>query len=211
MIREPVVRKCQPNPAHTAIAHLQSHPTANMKSPTILITQNVDGLHLLAGSNPVIEMHGSLYRVRCTNHACPESKVNVENRDSPIVPALQGKGAPDGNDAGYVPVSELPHCKSCQSLLRPSVVWFGEELDAQVLTKARMALTECDLLFVIGTAGAVYPAAGFAEEVMRHGGNVVEFNLDRSRLDEMPKGNRGGYLFVEGPCEKTVPEVIGGI
>lgn len=172
-----------------------------------MITQNVDGLHPLSGSE-AIEMHGSLFRTRCTNSKCKESKRDVENRDSPISEGLRGRGAPDAHDEPEVPLDGLPKCSECGSLTRPAVVWFGEMLDPNVLERCHAALASCDLLFVIGTAGAVYPAAGFADQVMGHGGHVVEFNLERTRLDT-PAGKKGGtYLFIEGKCEETVPAVL---
>ena len=205
-----MVNKCTPNATHTALSTLQSHPPANLKS-VILITQNVDGLHVKAGSSPVIEMHGSLFRTRCTNRSCPESRRDTENRDSPIVEALRDRGAPDLEDGDHVPLSALPRCSACGSLTRPAVVWFGENLDSKIMAQAQTALAECDLLFVVGTAGAVYPAAGFAGMVLSAGGNVAEFNLERSRLDEQPKGRRGGYVFVEGKCEETVPAILASL
>ncbi|KAI9012212.1 putative Sirtuin 5 [Hyaloraphidium curvatum] len=206
--RRETVRTKLPNGAHLAIARLQSKPPANLLS-AVLVTQNVDGIHPLAGS-PCIEMHGSLFRTKCTNSRCPGSSKATEDRRSPIVEALRGRGAPDVEERGpQIPEEELPRCGECGSLTRPAVVWFGENLDPAVMASVQDALQACDLLFVVGTSGLVYPAAGFAEEVQARGGNVVEFNVERTRQDADPsRRGRGAYLFVEGPCEVTVPAVV---
>ena len=136
-----------PNPAHFALAEMEGH-VRNF----LLITQNVDGLHITAGSKRVAEIHGNIWKVRCT--VCQQVTINRE-----------------------VPLPLLPSC-SCGGLLRPHIVWFGETLPAQVLEQSFNALQECDLLLIIGTSGLVYPAASFAPVAKDHGAYVVEVNLD---------------------------------
>ena len=138
----------QPNAAHLGIVELER------RSPTFwLITQNVDGLHRDAGSRNLSEIHGNIWKVRCTGcHAVDE------NRD--------------------VPISILPSCLQCGALLRPHIVWFGESLLAEDLQQCSTVLRSCDLLLVIGTSGVVYPAAGFASVAKDAGAFVAEINLD---------------------------------
>ena len=138
----------QPNAAHLGIVELER------RSPTFwLITQNVDGLHRDAGSRNLSEIHGNIWKVRCTGcHAVDE------NRD--------------------VPISILPSCLQCGALLRPHIVWFGESLLAEDLQQCSTVLRNCDLLLVIGTSGVVYPAAGFAAVAKDVGAFVAEINLD---------------------------------
>lgn len=212
-----VVLKAQPNPAHYALTKLQCHPLFRNQKPAI-VTQNVDGLHILSGSDPssTFEIHGSLFRTRCSNSHCPGSKYENEqtNRDFPIAPAFVGKGQPDVDpNHPTVPQEQLPHCEKCNSLLRPAVIWFGENLNPTMISAAHAALAKADLLFVVGTSGVVYPAAGFADIVMGNGGDVIEVNVERTREDEeRRKGwngkERGGYLFVEGKCEEVLPELV---
>merc|ERR1719318_197704 len=103
-----------PNPAHYAIADLEKR-FEGLARKVVVITQNIDGLHRRAGSSNIIELHGNLFKTRCTK--CHEVAVN---KDSPICPALKDKGEPDpeAKDA-KIPVEELPRCKrsGCGGLL----------------------------------------------------------------------------------------------
>jgi len=194
--RELVLTK-EPNKAHVALAKFEKNLELSGRKLS-LITQNIDGLHQRAGSQKVIELHGSLFKTRCTS--CGEV---AENRDSPICPALAGKGAPDPQaTAARIPKADLPQCH-CGGLLRPHVVWFGEALDTAVLNEAETALENCDICLVIGTSSVVYPAAMFAPTVARRGVPVAEFNLEKT-----PETYNFQFHF-EGPSGTTVPEALG--
>lgn len=198
--REVMISKA-PNPAHTAIAELEKRLTGEGRQ-VVVITQNIDELHRRAGTSNLIELHGSLFKTRCTR--CEEVK---ENKTSPICEALRDKGAPDHQArAARLPVSDLPRCGSCGGLLRPHVVWFGEGLEEEVLATAHHHLDRCDLCLVVGTSSVVYPAAMFAPEVARRGVPVAEFNLENT-----PATSRlGGHgFFFEGPCGTTLPQALG--
>lgn len=193
--RELVLTK-EPNQAHLAIARYEKYLKEKDKKLSI-ITQNIDGLHQRAGSENVIELHGSLFKTECTK--CDEVLVN---RDSPICPALMGKGTPDpGAKEARIPVADLPQCH-CGGLLRPHVVWFGESLDPLVLQQAENALDSCDLCLVIGTSSVVYPAALFAPQVAQRGVPVAEFNIEKT-----PATFSFQFHF-EGPCGSTIPEAL---
>lgn len=138
----------EPNAAHKTLAELEKHITHFW-----LITQNVDGLHLAAGSTKLSEIHGNIWKVRCTN--CGRVKPNHD-----------------------VPIAILPNCTDCKGLLRPHIVWFGESLDQQDLDRSFQALRGCEVLLIIGTSGVVYPAASFAPIAKQDGAFVVELNLD---------------------------------
>ena len=137
-----------PNAAHEALVQLEKQIDNFW-----LITQNVDGLHPAAGTKKLSEIHGNIWKVRCTN--CGKVEIN--------------------ND---VPISILPHCSDCQGLLRPHIVWFGESLAQADLDNSFQALRHCELLLIIGTSGLVYPAASFAPIAKEHGAFVIELNLD---------------------------------
>jgi NAD-dependent deacetylase len=172
--RQLLAEKVAPNPAHQALAELERR----WPGPVRVVTQNIDDLHERAGSRNLIHMHGELLKARCMACAavCP----------------WRGDLA-------------VPHrCPACErgGALRPHVVWFGEiplELDA-----IYEALAACDLFLALGTSGQVYPAAGFVEEVRRHGrAHTVELNLEPSAVDS---------LFAErryGPASETVPRYVG--
>lgn len=146
--RRELIATKQPNDAHKAIVELE-HRCLNF----LLITQNVDGLHRDAGSQKLSEIHGNIWKVRCTGCGVVEN-----NRD--------------------VPIAILPFCVHCGSLLRPHIVWFGESLFAEDLDRCSNVLTHCDVLLVIGTSGIVYPAAGFASIAKEAGAFIAEINLD---------------------------------
>lgn len=144
--RRAVVAKAQPNPAHRALAALE----ASCPSFT-LITQNVDGLHRRAGSQRVLEVHGTLWRVRCT-----------------------GCGA-EADDL-RVPLPIPPRCDACAGLLRPGVVWFGESLPPDVFDGAWQAAKDADLFLAIGTSAVVEPAASLIRLAAERGAAIVEIN-----------------------------------
>jgi len=149
--RRQVLSRLKPNPGHFAISEIEKR-TKNFT----LITQNVDGLHKLAGSKNIIELHGNIWRVRCLT--CGRV---AENRDAII--------------------KILPFCK-CGGLLRPDVVWFGEMLSDDNLTKAFAASDNCDIMFVIGTSAVVHPAASLALRAKDEGAFIVEINIENTPL-----------------------------
>jgi NAD+-dependent protein deacetylase sirtuin 5 len=135
----------------------------------IVITQNVDGLS--SNLKNLIEMHGTLFRTRCTK--CGDIE---ENRNSPICEGL--KGTESSNFDVNLPIEKLPSCTKCKGLLRPDVIWFNETLNPNILSKIQVELERCDLLLVIGTSGLVSPAAGFSTYVKLRGGKVAIFNIE---------------------------------
>jgi NAD-dependent deacetylase len=151
------LRSVQPNPGHRALTALEDHfmrqPGEEGGEPFTLITQNVDGLHQAAGNRRVLELHGSLRRVRCTGCAYKA-------------------------DRGYEELADLPRCSSCDALLRPDVVWFEEMLPAKTWMEAAQATAECQCFLVVGTSALVYPAAGLIDAARVAGAAVIEVNLE---------------------------------
>ncbi|XP_055949531.1 NAD-dependent protein deacylase sirtuin-5, mitochondrial-like [Argiope bruennichi] len=196
--RRDLVLSKKPNPAHHALAKAEAQLAAEGRR-LVVITQNIDELHRDAGTKNLLELHGTLFRTRCTK--CGDT---AENRASPICPALAGKGAPDPDvpDA-RIPEQDLPRCVKCAGLLRPHVVWFGESLDPDVLMAAQQELDQCDLCLVIGTSSVVYPAAMFAPAVADRGVPVAEFNIEST-----PGTENFGFHF-EGFCGSTLPKALG--
>lgn len=167
--RRELLGTLQPNAAHFELVDWQQR-----FSEFTLVTQNVDGLHQLAGSKDVVELHGNIWRARCI--AC--HSVYEISRD------------------GRRPEA----CPDCGSALRPDIVLFGEMLPAGAFERAAAAAADCELCFVIGTSSLVYPAAGLPEIVSASGGYVVEVNPERTPLsdlcDEMLMGKAGEVLPV---------------
>ncbi|XP_035678658.1 NAD-dependent protein deacylase sirtuin-5, mitochondrial-like isoform X1 [Branchiostoma floridae] len=188
-----------PNAGHMAIAECEQRLAKQGRS-LVVITQNIDELHKRAGSKNIIELHGCLFNTRCTRCGHVE-----ENRKSPIVLSLAGKGAPDpdAQDA-RIPEEDLPRCDhgGCGGLLRPHVVWFGESLDPDVLSRTDRELDKCDLCLVVGTSSVVYPAAMYAPMLASRGIPVAEFNIE-----ETPATHQLGFHF-HGPSGEWLPKAL---
>ncbi|XP_059062420.1 NAD-dependent protein deacylase sirtuin-5, mitochondrial-like [Achroia grisella] len=196
--RREAAAKAVPNAGHIAIADFENKHGSE-KNVTV-ITQNVDGLHARAGTKNLIELHGNLYKTRCTK--CKEVLVNT---DSPICEALANRGAPDANVVGSdIPVKDLPHCKKsgCNGLLRPHIVWFGESLEPAILSNAEAVMSTCDVCLVVGTSSVVYPAAMFAPQAAARGAIVAEFNL------EPTPATPDFHYYFQGTCGTTLPEAL---
>lgn len=197
--RREVMGSKHPNPAHDIISECEKTWKAEGKR-VIVITQNIDGLHKRAGSENILELHGNLFKTRCTKCG------NIEfNYDSPICESLRDKGAPDPEaEDARIDAIDLPRCKQpeCGGLLRPHVVWFGENLESNVLNQTKDELDNCDLCIVVGTSSVVYPAAMFAPEVAARGVPVAEFNLE-----DTPATINFGFHF-SGPCGEILPKAL---
>lgn len=152
--RREAIKGVRPNPGHYALVDM-AHHTPDFS----LITQNVDGLHRMAGSPRLIELHGNLQRVKCSS--CGQQAEAWEEADG-----------------------EVPRCESCGSMLRPDVVWFGESLPRSELEAAVEAARTCDIFFSIGTSGLVQPAASLAYAARNRGAVVVEINAEPTPLTE---------------------------
>lgn len=152
--RRGIVTKCRTNPAHEVIAKMESR-----FSSFTLVTQNVDGLHRRAGNKNVLELHGNLFKARCTKEG---TIMDLDQGDDP-----------------------LPKCPDCGALLRPHIVWFGESLDPEILQKAFAASVSCDIFLVAGTSAIVQPAATLPLYARQSGAPVIEVNLERTALSSM--------------------------
>jgi NAD-dependent deacetylase len=152
----------EPNPGHHALVALERAGRLDT-----LITQNVDGLHLLAGSSPrrVIEIHGTVHRFVCMD--CGES--------GPIGRVLERVQAGE----------EDPPCRSCGGILKSATISFGQGLVADDLRRAQEAAAACDLLLAVGTTLAVYPIAGVVPVAKRSGARVVILNAEPTEMDDL--------------------------
>ncbi len=139
--------KVVPNPGHTALAELQR---AWGSDRVVLVTQNIDGLLQAGGCSNVIEMHGSLFRLRCEHDETH--------------PHVAVKGAQ----------SRTATCRVCGGRLRPAVVWFGEIPNH--MERIQEATWSCDTFISVGTSGVVYPAAGLSQIAKAGGATTIEVN-----------------------------------
>lgn len=147
------IAEAEPNPAHRAIVELE-----DAFKGFHLITQNIDGLHQRAGSRDPIELHGSIWRARCT-------------KEHIIV------------DLSECPLTTLPPvCGHCGAVLRPDVVWFGEPLPHGPFEAANVAAAFCDAMIVVGTSAQVMPAASLPLVAKQNGAFVVELNTEHTAI-----------------------------
>ena len=158
--RREAVKGVRPNAGHYALVEIETHIPE-----FTLITQNVDGLHRMAGSKNVLELHGNIQRVRCS-----ECYTFAETW---------------GDDT-----ESVPQCSVCSGLLRPDVVWFGEALPRDQLEASVEAARTCDVFFSIGTSGVVQPAASLAHAARNRGAVVVEVNAEPTLLT-----SKANYAF----------------
>lgn len=180
--RRMLVMQAQPNAAHRSIAMLASYVPR-----LTVITQNVDDLHERAGSKDVIHLHGSLFKPRC--FACARQHAS-------------GVDIPNQPDAGQR--VEPPRCIHCNGRIRPSVVWFGEQLPAVEWNAAMAAVTRnaCDVFISIGTSSVVYPAAELPFEARSNGAIVIQINLAPTESDMYAHYN------LYGPAGEILPQLL---
>lgn len=150
---EMVYENAKPNKGHKAIAKLEK--LGKLKA---VITQNIDGLHQLAGNTKVYELHGSIHRNYCMNCYTFYGLDSIINS------------------------SDIPICEHCGGIIKPDVVLYQEGLDQNVVNKALNALEEADLLIIAGTSLVVYPAAGFIHYY--RGKDIIVINHDATQADE---------------------------
>ncbi len=151
--RRGLIAPVEPNAGHRVLAGWEGR-----FEDFTLITQNVDGLHAKAGSRNVVELHGNIWKLRCTREGTVE-------------------------EARVTPLPRLPPaCPSCGALLRPHVVWYGEALDPDVLERAFAVSRSCEVMFVLGTSAIVHPAASLPLAAKHSGATVVEVNIEATSL-----------------------------
>lgn len=145
----------EPNYFHYYMVKLESQ-----KDLTI-VTQNIDGLHQMAGSKNVIELHGTIHKNHCEQ--C--------GKEYPLSYVMSNKG--------------VPHCEKCGGIIKPDVVLYEEPLDEYSMAKAVIAIQKADLLIVAGTSLSVYPAAGLINYF--YGDNIVVINKEELSLSSRAK------------------------
>jgi len=170
------VASCLPNAAHEVLARWSHDPSR----PVRVITQNVDDLHLRAGTRNLIRLHGSLWESRCFNGCAA--------------------GSPTWRDEDVIAPDRLPRCPHCGGLARPAVVWFGESLDAADIERAAQA-SSCDVFLTVGTSAVVYPAAGFVRIAQARGAFTAEINLESTPASSLVD------LAILGAAEDVLPAI----
>jgi len=173
--RRKIIKKANPNPAHYAIAQLEEIYGKNFT----LITQNIDSLHRRAGNKNVLELHGNIFETKCL--IC--DKIYFDD-------TIYGDG-------------ELPpKCKFCGGKTRPNVVWFGENLDREILDNAMSAAAQCDVFLSIGTSGVVQPAASLPKIASDIRAYVAEINVEYSGVSIYADD------VIISPAEEVLPKIV---
>jgi len=172
-------RAAEPTPAHRALVELETKGQL-----LAIVTQNTDGLHLVAGSDPdkVLEMHGNIRRWRC--EGCGAS--------GPMLDQLLRLAAGD----------EDPNCPKCGGITRATVILFGESLDARLLERAFAAANECDLIVAIGTSLFVQPVASLVSIALQGGAQAIIVNAEATPYDDQADA------VLRGDIQDVVPELF---
>lgn len=170
--RRKLIIEADPNPGHFALAEMQT-----ISQQFTLITQNVDGLHQRAGSQNVVELHGNLMLDKCFDCSTPTTK------EPPLT-------------------IRVFNCPRCWGLVRPDVVWFGEDLDPDNLSLALKTAKNCDTFISIGTSAVVEPAASLPSIAKENGAVLVEINPDSTPVTEL-----ADYVL-KGPSGEILPQLV---
>jgi NAD-dependent deacetylase len=172
----------EPNAGHRALVDLER--AGRLRS---IVTQNIDGLHQKAGSDPakVIEIHGTLWHAQC---------LSCGNR-TPMRETLARV------DAG----EEDPPCELCGGILKSATISFGQALDQDVLRAAVRAVQDCDLLLAVGTSLTVHPAAGLVDVAMSAGARVIVVNAEPTPYD------RAADAVVREPIGEALPRLVAAL
>lgn len=153
--RRRLIGDVRPNPGHYALVDL-----ARYFDSFTLVTQNVDGLHRLAGSEDILELHGNINRNKCVKCDAPYEDREID---------------PD----------RISRCPSCGGQIRPDVVWFGEMLPGEIIDAAFRRSEQADLFFSVGTSAIVHPAASLPLTAKHCGATLVEINPEETPLSAL--------------------------
>lgn len=167
------IAAARPNPGHTALAELEQ-----MGILKHVITQNVDNLHQQAGSAAITEIHGNRTMLRCVECGRREPVRDIDEDDLPMT------------------------CPVCGGAVKSDTVMFGEPIPVRALDACDRQARRCDVMLVIGTSGTVYPAAGYPMEVLRHGGRLIEVNVDETPFTPH------AAVILRGPSGELLPRVV---
>ena len=182
----PIISQARPNDAHLALARLEAGGLVET-----LITQNVDGLHSAAGSRNVIDLHGRLDAVRCMANGHTVSRADLQQRllaDNPEWADIAGRVAPDGDvdlEGHDYERFRVPDCPECGGILKPDVVFFGENVPKDRVERAFAGVAKAQALLVVGSSLMVYSGFRFAEAAAAAGKPIAAINLGRTRADHL--------------------------
>jgi NAD-dependent deacetylase len=173
--RRETIARCAPNAAHDVLARWSRDGER-----VTVVTQNVDDLHLRAGTERLVRLHGSIWELSCSIGCSADGRTAWRDE--------------------RVPMPGLPRCPHCDALARPAVVWFGETLDEADL-RAALQATVCDVFLTVGTSSIVHPAAGLVDLARRNGAFTAEINAEATPATAVVD------LAIQAPAEVVLPEL----
>jgi NAD-dependent deacetylase len=170
----------EPNAGHAAVSQLVAKGTV-----TLVVTQNIDGLHQAAGTDPslIVEIHGTMHEVECMS--CGDR--------GPMSATLERVGAGEVD----------PPCLACGGILKSATISFGQNLVPADIRRAELAAGQCDLLMAVGSSLAVFPAAGLVPTAQRGGAGIVIVNAEPTGFDDRAD------VVVRVPIGQALPAIVG--
>lgn len=205
----PTMANATPNAGHNALAKLQFGGIVST-----VITQNVDGLHHATGSQSIIELHGGIRQVCCLSCKAKFSRSQVQewlkdaNPDFDHDQARTARLAPDGDahlvDTVYARFT-VPDCPECAGLLKPDVVFFGDNVPRERVVAAQQIVEAAKALLVVGSSLMVYSGYRFAEQAHRSGKPIIAINRGVTRADHLLA------LKIEDDCGRALTGIVAGL
>lgn len=203
MVGWPIMSRAEPNAGHRAIAQLEAN--GHVAS---VITQNVDGLHQRAGSKRLIELHGNLHHVICLDCHARYSRASLQpqlERANPALASALAQPLPDG-DAAVEPDAledfHAPQCVACGGVLKPDVVFFGDNVPAERTTHALAEMEAADALLVVGSSLMVFSGYRFCRMAAAAGKPIAAINAGMTRADDLLS------LKLELPAQEVLPRLV---
>lgn len=203
MVGWPTISRAEPNAGHRAIAELEA--CGHVAS---VITQNVDGLHQRAGSKRLIELHGNLHHVICLDCQARYTRASLQpqlERDNPELASVLAQPLPDG-DAAIEPDAledfRAPQCAACGGVLKPDVVFFGDNVPPDRTAHALAEMEAADALLVVGSSLMVFSGYRFCRMAAAAGKPIAAINAGKTRADGVLS------LKLELPAQEVLPRLV---
>lgn len=202
----PRLQNARPNPAHLALSQLEQRGLVSL-----LVTQNVDGLHQAAGSQAIVDLHGRIDQVVCLSCGERSSRERLQARLRELNPSWVERAAliaPDGDaDPGEADLSSfrVAACENCGGILKPDVVFFGEHVPAERVARAFAALETARTLLVVGSSLMVFSGYRFVRAAVQREIAIAIVNRGRTRGDPL------ATLKVDGSVGELLPRVASAL